>query len=53
MPEPGDELELTMKRLLIALLATSTMAFAVPALAQPHDHPTAPAAEQWNNGGAT
>ena len=42
-----------MKRLIVALLATSTMAFAVPALAHPDDHPTSGAAEQWNNGGAS
>ncbi len=42
-----------MKRLMIALLATSTMALAVPALAHPDDHPTSAAAEQWNNGGDT
>ncbi len=49
----GEQLELTMKRLMIALLATSTMAFAVPALAHPDDHPAPGAAEQWNNGGAS
>ena len=42
-----------MKHLMVALLATSTMAFAVPALAHPDDHPTPVAAEQWNNGGAS
>jgi outer membrane receptor protein involved in Fe transport len=49
----GDELELTMKRLLVALLATSAMALAAPAFAHP-DHPETPGAdESWNNGGAT
>jgi hypothetical protein len=42
-----------MKRLLITLLATSTMAFAVPALAHPEDRPTPGATEQWNNGGGS
>src|SRR5258708_7520484 len=53
MPAKGEELELTMKRLIVALLATSTMSLAVPAFAHP-DHPETPgtvAAEQWNNGG--
>ena len=40
-----------MKKLMVALLATSTMAFAVPALA--HEHPDEPYAQSddWNNGG--
>jgi hypothetical protein len=51
MPDKGEELEHTMKRLLVALLATSTLALAVPAFA--HD-PQAPGTdESWNNGGAT
>jgi hypothetical protein len=42
-----------MKRLLAALLATSTMALAAPAFAHP-DHPAAPSANgSWNNGGAS
>jgi hypothetical protein len=42
-----------MKRLLVALLATSTMALAAPAFAHP-EHPEAPGAdESWNNGGAS
>jgi hypothetical protein len=44
-----------MKRLMVALLATSTMALAVPAFAHP-DHPETPGAstdESWNNGGAS
>ena len=41
-----------MKRLIVALLATSAMALAAPALAHPEDHAVAPA-EQWNNGGAS
>ncbi len=43
-----------MKRLMAALLATSTLAFAAPALAHP-DHPGegTSAAEAWNNGGDT
>lgn len=42
-----------MKRLMIALLATSTMGLAVPAFA--HEHPEEPGVstdEHWNNGGA-
>ena len=50
----GEESELKMKRLMIALLATSTLGFAVPAFAHPEDaHGTPAADEQWNNGGAT
>ena len=41
-----------MKRLMVALMATSAMAFAIPAFAHPEDHAVA-ADEQWNNGGAT
>jgi hypothetical protein len=52
MPLKGAELELTMKRLLIALLASSTLAMSVPAFA--HDHPEAQGAdESWNNGGGS
>jgi hypothetical protein len=41
-----------MNRLVVALLATSSIAFAIPALAHP-EHPAPNAtAEQWNNGGA-
>lgn len=43
-----------MKRLMVALLATSTMALAVPAFAHDHsEQPGASADEQWNNGGAS
>ena len=41
-----------MKRLMIALLATSTMAFAVPAQAHP-EQPGAVEEDHWNNGGAS
>jgi hypothetical protein len=44
-----------MKRLMVALLATSAMALAVPAFAHP-DHPETPGVstdESWNNGGAS
>ena len=41
-----------MKRLMIALLATSALTLAAPAFAHPEDHAGA-AEEQWNNGGAT
>ena len=41
-----------MKRLMIALLATSTMALAVPAFAHPEEHAVA-TDDQWNNGGAS
>ena len=41
-----------MKRLLIALLATSTMGFAVPALAHP-EQPGAVEEDHWDNGGAS
>lgn len=41
-----------MKRLLIALLATSTMGFAVPALAHP-EQPGAAEEDHWDNGGAS
>ena len=41
-----------MKRLMIALLSTSAIAFAVPAAAHPEDHATT-AEAPWNNGGAT
>ena len=53
-PETGEELEMTMKRLMVALLATTTLAFAAPALAHEHpeDHAVA-SEEQWNNGGAS
>ena len=41
-----------MKRLMVALLATSAMALAAPAFAHPEDH-AASTEEQWNNGGAS
>ena len=41
-----------MKRLMVALLATSTLALAVPAFAHPEDHAVS-TDEQWNNGGAS
>ena len=41
-----------MKRLIVALLATSTLALAAPAFAHPEDHAVS-AEEQWNNGGAS
>jgi hypothetical protein len=49
----GLDLELMMKRLMIALLATTTMAFAAPGFA--HETPAVGAAaeDQWSNGGAT
>ena len=52
MPATGEELELTMKRLMVALLATTTLALAVPAFAHPEDHAVS-TDEQWNNGGAS
>lgn len=43
-----------MKRLLIALLATSGIALAAPAIAHPDDdHPAVVADQSWNNGGDT
>ena len=42
-----------MKRLIVALLATSTLAFAVPALAHPEPAGAHEADEAWNNGGAS
>src|SRR5437879_9664257 len=40
-----------MKKLLVALLATSTMAFAVPALSHEHPDEAYAQADDWNNGG--
>jgi serine phosphatase RsbU (regulator of sigma subunit) len=40
-----------MKKLMVALLATSTMAFAVPALAHEHPDEAYAQAGDWNNGG--
>jgi hypothetical protein len=41
-----------MKRLIFALLATSSIAFALPAMAHPDHAAPSATAEQWNNGGA-
>jgi serine phosphatase RsbU (regulator of sigma subunit) len=40
-----------MKKLMVALLATSTMAFAAPALAHEHPAETYAQADDWSNGG--
>src|SRR5437762_2235413 len=49
-PVAGRFQERKMKKLMVALLATSTMAFAVPALAHDYDD-QAYAQDDWNNGG--
>ena len=42
-----------MKRLIIALFATSAMGFALPALAHPEHAEDAGVQQSWNNGGDT